>query len=78
MCKGVLMLQDNTSSYTYVISVAAVNVVFEQLVEQPLYSSNLVPNEYQLFPKLKQILMTISCVQNSNNMCMEKIVLTMK
>ena len=53
---GILLLQDNAPAHTSRIAVSAAAECGFKILSHPLYSPDLAPSDYYLFPKLKSVL----------------------
>ena len=56
LTKGVLFHQDNAPAHKSVVAMAAVRDCGFELVDRPLYSPDLAPSSYFLFPNMKNAL----------------------
>ena len=52
--KGVLFHQDNAPAHKSVVAMAAVRDSGFELVDHPLYSPDLAPSDYFMFPNMKK------------------------
>ena len=53
MTRGILLLQDNTPAHTSQVAMAAATECGFEVLPHPLYSPDLAPSDFCLFPKLK-------------------------
>ena len=54
LTRGVLFHQDNAPALTSTLVMAAIKKYGFQLVEHPVYSPDLAPSDYYLFPEMKK------------------------
>ena len=56
LTKGVLLHQDNAAAHKSLVAMSAVHDCGFELIYHPLYSPDLAPSAYFLFPNLKKYL----------------------
>jgi len=65
-----LFHQDNAPAHTSSQALAAIRNVGFQLLPHPLYSSDLVPSDFYLFPKLKEFMKGRRFADDKDDICM--------